>query len=281
MNDIPVTEPTRIVVVTPTYNVADYLQECFDSVAAQRGPGLEITHLVLDGGSSDETLEICANNDVVMVPRKPDTDLAYAMALGYDAAVEHGCDLIAYLGGDDIMLPGAMAAVAEVWREERKPMLFSRIRWTNGDMSTVYGELKPPPPWLSAKMHASFGWNYLAAISSFITPEGYQKVGTFNPDMAKTPDYEFWTRALHLGLEFSRVDHPTVVFRRHGGNDSMNFSDVYTQNLEYVMSSYGPKSKWERLALGYAFKAWVYGNHPTWSKSQFTTKLRARSLRGG
>ncbi|MEZ5226563.1 MAG: hypothetical protein R2710_07800 [Acidimicrobiales bacterium] len=145
----------------------------------------------------------------------------------------------------------------------------------------MQGELGPPPSWLNAKIHASFGWNYLAAMSSFITSDGYVEVGPYRDDMLKTPDYEFWTRALAKGLEFSRLDYPTAIFRRHGGNDSMNFNEVYHQNLDYVVDQYGPKTTAERVALGYAFKAWVYAKHPRWTRHQFKTKLASGSLRGG
>ncbi len=274
-------ETVRFAVMTPTYNAAEYLQECLDSVQAQRGPGIEVAHLILDNGSTDGTLEILARNDVVMVPREPGSTLASAMGLGFDACVEHGCDLIAYLGGDDMMLPGAFEAVADIYRRERNPMIFSTIRWVNGDMSVVQGELGPPPKWLNAKIHAAFRWNYLAAMSSFITPAGYAEVGPYNYDMLKTPDYEFWTRALSKGIPFSRLDYPTAIFRRHGGNDSMNFNEVYIENLDYVMDNYGPKTTLGRVALGYGFKAWVYAKHPAWTKTQFKTKFAGRSLRGG
>ena len=53
---LPSTTVVRFAVVTPTYNVSAYLQECIDSVVAQKAPGIEITHLMLDGGSTDEPL---------------------------------------------------------------------------------------------------------------------------------------------------------------------------------------------------------------------------------
>ncbi|MFM8718372.1 MAG: glycosyltransferase, partial [Chthoniobacterales bacterium] len=47
----------RLSVITPSLNQARYLRECLASVraAAEVAHGHEVEHIVLDGGSNDET----------------------------------------------------------------------------------------------------------------------------------------------------------------------------------------------------------------------------------
>ena len=45
-------------IVTPNYNGARFLEATLASVAAQRAPGVEVEHWIVDGGSTDGSLEI-------------------------------------------------------------------------------------------------------------------------------------------------------------------------------------------------------------------------------
>ena len=50
----------KVSIITVTYNSADTLQSCIDSVANQSYKNIE--HIVIDGNSKDNTLEIIQNN---------------------------------------------------------------------------------------------------------------------------------------------------------------------------------------------------------------------------
>jgi glycosyltransferase involved in cell wall biosynthesis len=46
-----------ISVVTPTLNAIYYLRDCIESVRIQQTPNVQVEHIVVDGGSSDGTVE--------------------------------------------------------------------------------------------------------------------------------------------------------------------------------------------------------------------------------
>lgn len=273
---MPETRPVKICIVTPTYNAAAYLECCLESVANQRAAGLEIEHLVLDGGSTDGTREILAGANVKQLPRAPGSGLLEAMCQGYEAA---DGDLVGFLGADDLYLPGALNAVAEVYRSETRPVIFCRARWCDANLQSL-GELAPPPRWLTARMHASLGWNYIGAASTFVSSRLYGELGGFDREFHKAEDYELFTRILARRVPYSTLDQAVCVYRRHGQNDSLIHDDRYHEDLARVRNLYCPGSGWQRTCLGNLFKSWIYLRNPAWSYHQIKRKLTSARLRG-
>jgi glycosyltransferase involved in cell wall biosynthesis len=273
---MPATRPVKICIVTPTYNAAAYLESCLESVANQRVAGLEVEHLILDGGSTDGTLDILATATVTRLPRDPGSGLLEAMCHGFQAA---DGDLVGFLGADDLYLPGALNAVAECYRAEQRPVIFCRARWCDAQLRSL-GELAPPPRWLSASMHSSLGWNYIGAASSFLTSSLYRDLGGFDREFHKAEDYELFTRILAKRIPYSTLDQAVCVYRRHGRNDSLVHDDRYHHDLARVRDLYCPTSRWQQALLGNLFKTWIYVRNPAWSYHQLKRKLMSARLRG-
>jgi glycosyltransferase involved in cell wall biosynthesis len=266
----------KICIVTPTYNAVQFLAECLRSVASQREPGVEVEHLVLDGGSTDGTLDVLDAFPVTRLPRAAGSSLLDAMCMGFESAQGH---LVGFLGADDIFLPGALAAVANVYRGEHKPVILCRSQWGDHELRSL-GELAPPPRWLSAPMHASLGWNYIGAASTFLTPELYKQLGGFDRTFHKAEDYELYTRILARGIAYSTLDRSVCIYRRHGKNDSLNHDERYHEDLERVRQLYCPQNSIKRWLLRNLFKLWVYGTNRSWAYHQLKRKLGSRRLRG-
>jgi Glycosyl transferase family 2 len=47
-----------VTVVTPTLNAVNYLRECIESARRNESPGVEVEHVIADGGSTDGTVEL-------------------------------------------------------------------------------------------------------------------------------------------------------------------------------------------------------------------------------
>ena len=101
----------RITLVTPTLNADRYLLEALASVRAQQWPDVE--HIVMDGGSTDDTLEILGRDPAVRVESGADGGLYDAINRG--VALASG-DVVGFLNADDVLAPGALAAVGRAVR---------------------------------------------------------------------------------------------------------------------------------------------------------------------
>jgi glycosyltransferase involved in cell wall biosynthesis len=100
----------KVSVVVPIYNQAPFIRETVDSVLGQGYPNLEL--VLSDDGSTDGTTEILNEyaerhpESVKVVASELNTGIAGAFNRALDA---HTGEYIAWLGGDDVMLPGKLS----------------------------------------------------------------------------------------------------------------------------------------------------------------------------
>ena len=99
----------KISVIVPIYNQAQFIRETVDSVLAQDHPNVEL--VLSDDGSTDGTSEILRGyaadhpGRVKIVASEENTGIAGAFNRALEA---HTGEYIAWLGGDDVMLPGKL-----------------------------------------------------------------------------------------------------------------------------------------------------------------------------
>jgi glycosyltransferase involved in cell wall biosynthesis len=100
----------KISVIVPIYNQAPFIRETVDSVLQQDYPNLEL--LLSDDGSTDGTSHILREyagdepDRVRVVASEHNTGIAGAFNRALHA---HTGEYIAWLGGDDVMLPGKLS----------------------------------------------------------------------------------------------------------------------------------------------------------------------------
>ena len=100
----------KVSVIVPIYNQAPFIRETVDSVLGQDHPNIEL--VLSDDGSTDGTTDVLreyAARDperVKVVASERNTGIAGAFNRALDA---HTGEYIAWLGGDDVMLPGKLS----------------------------------------------------------------------------------------------------------------------------------------------------------------------------
>jgi glycosyltransferase involved in cell wall biosynthesis len=110
----------KVSVIVPIYNQAQFIRETVDSVLSQNYDNLEL--VLSDDGSTDGTSELLREYQawdpqrVKVIAAERNTGIAGAFNRGLDA---HTGQYIAWLGGDDVMLPGKLLRQVDVL--ERRP----------------------------------------------------------------------------------------------------------------------------------------------------------------
>jgi glycosyltransferase involved in cell wall biosynthesis len=212
----------RISVVTPVFNAGAYLERCLDSVAALE---LDHEHVVVDGGSTDGTIELLRSRDdpALRWVSEPDRGQTHAVNKGLAMA---GGDLLMWVNGDDELVPGGVRAAVE--HLERNP-----------DVQVVYGGLDFMDANGSVRReYRPAGWSWLRYLllgdyvptPTFVFRAGrYREVGPLDERWVDAADYDFYLRLTHAA-RVDRMPQAHVRFRWHAASKSA--TDVWKQQDE-------------------------------------------------
>ena len=119
---MPNVSKLRISVITPSYNNGEYISNNIKTIANQTYKNIE--HIVVDGGSKDNTLKILENSEVKNWISEPDKGMYDAINKGIKKATG---DIICYLNVDDRFYENTLEIVAKYFSE-------------NSQLDFVYGE---------------------------------------------------------------------------------------------------------------------------------------------
>ena len=203
--------PPRISVITPTRNMAHFLEPCILSIMQQTYPDIE--HIVVDGASTDNTREILSRFPHIRWVSEPDRGLSDALNKGIRMATG---DVIGWCNADDLYLPGTLTVAGEFFeRHAEIDILYGDYRDTDdaGRSIRVYRETHFSP--------TVFRWlhfNQIPTPSAFWRRRIHEDDLWFDEKMRYAMDYDFLRRAFARG---HKVKHVSVLFadlRRHGGS---------------------------------------------------------------
>jgi len=194
-------------IVTPAYNQAEYLAHTLDSMVAQDYPNIE--YLVLDDGSTDSTPEVLRRYDGrVQWERQPNMGQSRTLNKGW--ARSRG-EYIGYLSSDDLLLPNAVSTLVKALEENPQVV----VAYCDFDLIDNEGK--------RVGLAQSPEFDHDRMLEQLICPPGpgalfrrsvFEKVGGWNEQLRKIPDFEFWLRAARLG-PFMRIPQVLAQYRVH------------------------------------------------------------------
>lgn len=178
----------KISVVTPSFNQAQFLERTIRSVFSQEYPSLE--YMVLDGGSSDGSVEIIRrySEQLACWTSEPDKGQSDAIVRGWQRATG---DILAWLNSDDFYCPSTLAIVSEYFVSH--PHV--KVLWGAIGLQDEGGKLlrvKNPAPLTAADL--LLYKDVPGQAASFIRREVFEHVGGPRLDLHYVMDWEFWLR---------------------------------------------------------------------------------------
>jgi glycosyltransferase len=202
----------KISIITVALNSALYIEDCIKSVVSQAYNDVE--HIIVDGGSTDGTLEIIQKHkgDLAYWVSEPDKGLYDAMNKGINAATG---DVIGILNSDDFYInSNCLSVVANCLAKEAVDSCYADLiyvdendaekgvrYWRAGD----YDKRNFKKGWMPP--HPTF----------FVKRKVYEKYGLFNINFPLAADYELMLRFLYKNNVSTVYIPEFLVKMRTGG----------------------------------------------------------------
>ena len=255
------------VIVTPSYNLADYIDQTILSVLAQAG-NFHIRYHIQDGGSGDETPAIldkwaswinekkfpvfCRGVEFSYSIEK-DGGMYEAINRGFERArrPSENC-LMSWINADDLMPAGALSAIRSFLRATPHAS-FVGGRTTIMCEEGFLADLCPPQPRLRSDIAEGF---YSGGKNGFIMQEGvfwksdlWDKVGGLNESLRLAGDFDLWMRfAVHV--EYHVIDTITGTHRKRQGQLSANH-DSYLREVRKILGHANQSNPLEQRLFGH------------------------------
>jgi len=215
----------RISVITVAYNAEATIGDTLCSVVEQDYPYIE--HIVVDGASTDSTLDIVRQYPSVRWISEPDHGIYDAMNKGL--AMASG-DVVAILNADDMYAHHeVLSRVAKVLADKSLDLCFADLNFINEQEKVVrhYSSARFQPKQLRN------GW-MPAHPTLYVRKSFFDKVGKFRTDYKIAADYEWIVRAFST-LKASWKYVPEVwVNMRMGGVSTNSMKSRWVLNNEIV-----------------------------------------------
>ena len=212
----------KVSLVTPCYNAAATIDETIRSVLDQQS--VELEYIVCDGGSTDGTAEIIRKYEARLAWWVSERDRGQVDAINKGFTHATG-DVLGFLNGDDVLVPGALKKVMETFAAHPAcDLVQGGIEWIDfagqplgthlGDIRSLEDALDIFRVWWGGRQWVQPEVFYRRALQ--------ERTGVFDERYHLAFDYDFWVRCFRAGARVTRVPDTLVRFRRHDGQKSVD-----------------------------------------------------------
>lgn len=217
----------KISIITATYNSEKTIKHTLNSVLEQNYKNIE--HIIVDGLSSDDTLNIIhqSSNNICKIISEKDKGIFDALNKG----IAHASgDVIGFLHSDDFFASNdAVTSIINQFKNTNTDAVYGDLEYvSNTDINKVIRH------WKSGSYHKNKlknGW-MPPHPTFYMRREIYQQLGGFNLNYQIAGDYESILRYLFLNNISVSYCPKTLVKMRTGGISNRNLKSIMLKTLE-------------------------------------------------
>lgn len=208
----------KVSVITPSFNQGAFIERTIESVVSQQGD-FELEYLVVDGGSTDETLSILRRYQG-RLRFVSEEDAGQSDAINKGFRMTSG-GVVAWLNSDDTYQPGALDTVVRTLRDKSARWCFGECGIIDAKDREIHRAISLYKRWVSGRysLRRLIGRNFIAQPATFFSRELLEEAGPIDPKLHLAMDYDLWLRFARLA-EPVFIARPLANFRRHGESKS-------------------------------------------------------------
>ncbi len=212
-----------ITVITAVYNSEKHLEESIQSLHKQNYDNIE--HIIIDGNSTDNSLEIIKKYETKIDYWISEKDLGIYDAFNKGMKFSNG-DYIGFLNSDDVYTTECFNHLLNYIKK------FPDVDFFFGAVKKHWGILYGYKPY---KIHWSWGFYSSHSTGFFIKKKSALKVGEYNLKYKYSADYDYFYRMIvkekmkGIGTKKNEL---FGIFRRGGFSSKIKFIDHFFEEIK-------------------------------------------------
>jgi hypothetical protein len=226
----------QITIAVPSFNQGRYLNDTLASIFEQ---GLSVEVFVMDGGSTDNSLEIIKHWATKLAGWRSHPDDGQAAAIN-EGVARGSAPYVCWLNSDDFYYPDGLNKLLDVLKSQPDK------QFTYGKCWTVSDKGKKLSPYLalpfSPRLFANFC--FIAQPATLVTRAAWERAKGLNANMQMAFDYDLWWR---LYKEYGKpvfCKNFIAATRTHKDTKTANQIDLHYQESTAVI-----KRNWGSVPL--------------------------------
>ncbi|MDA8101144.1 MAG: glycosyltransferase family 2 protein [Nitrospiraceae bacterium] len=216
-----------VTVVTPSFNQGAFIEETIKSVLTQAGDFV-LDYLIIDGGSTDQTLEIVRRYDRLIASKElplacrgtrfrwvSEKDRGQSDAIVKGMSRAEGT-ILAWLNSDDLFEDGAVGRAVAAFRDHPSAAVVYGGSVYIDETGQTVGRY-PAEPFDRKRLAVA---NFISQPSAFFSRAAYEKCGGVDVAFRYTMDYDLWIRLTQHG-SFVYLPEDLSRFRLHDASKTV------------------------------------------------------------
>ncbi|WDN88256.1 hypothetical protein BuS5_01224 [Desulfosarcina sp. BuS5] len=195
----------KITIITPSYNQGGYIEQTIRSVLAQNYENVE--HIVIDGGSTDQTVDVLKKYPHVIWISEKDRGQTDALNKGLKIATG---DIIGWINSDDFYEKNIFKSVVECFQNPE-------TMWVVGNLTYFFeksGKLITNKSPVVTFDHLIKSPDIVRQQPTFFRKDLLKRVGGWNPDFFMAMDFDLWIRMAKI-FPPKIINEQWAVYRNH------------------------------------------------------------------
>ncbi|MCC6274195.1 MAG: glycosyltransferase [Deltaproteobacteria bacterium] len=205
---IDITDPL-VSIITISFNSERTILKTISSVTKQTYKNIQ--YIIIDGGSSDKTVEIIKNyqKNISIILTEKDKGISDAFNKGLYLSKGK---LIGIINSDDWYENDAVEQVVNHWKEFGDGIFHGKLQYWENENVPYYI--------FSGRDDKLLNGMTINHPTTFVSKKTYDKIGLFNLDLRRAMDYDFLLRAKLSGEKFYYIDKVISNMLLGGVSDS-------------------------------------------------------------
>lgn len=241
----------KISIITVCFNSAKTIADTLRSVHEQSYKNIE--HIIVDGGSTDQTLAVVAIEGAHVTKLVSEKDKGIYDAMNKGIALATG-DVVAFLNADDFYKDAnVLTQVALVMQAEQLDALYGDVEFFRAGQQNIVVRR-----YNSGRFNADrLGWGWMPAHPAlFVHRDLFERYGTFRTDYQIAGDFEFVARVFKQPELRHRHLSESLVRMQMGGASTSGLRATFQLNREMMRAcrANAIPTNWFKLLLRYPLK---------------------------